>query len=61
MHTGGVTTEESNIKAWFDASAACIGMGPKLVSSKLMSKEKYDEIAGLTSKVLKIIKNVRKA
>lgn len=60
MPTGGVTTEESNIKAWFDAGAACIGMGSKLVSSKLVSEGKYNEIASLTSEVLKIIKSVRK-
>lgn len=60
MPTGGVTTEESNIKAWFDAGAACIGMGSKLVSSKLVSEGKYNEIASLTSEVLKIIKNIRK-
>lgn len=60
MPTAGVTTEESNIKAWFDAGAACIGMGSKLVSSKLVSEGKYNEIASLTSEVLKIIKNIRK-
>ena len=60
MPTGGVTAEESNIKAWFDAGAACIGMGSKLVSSKLVSEGKYNEIASLTSEVLKIIKNIRK-
>jgi len=60
MPTGGVTTEESNIKAWFDAGVVCIGMGSNLVSSKLVSEGKYDEIADLTSEVLKIIKNVRK-
>lgn len=60
MPTGGVTAEESNIKAWFDAGAACIGMGSKLVSSKLVSEGKYNEIASLTSEVLKIIKSVRK-
>lgn len=60
MPTGGVTAEESNIKAWFDAGAACIGMGLKLVSSKLVSEGKYNEIASLTSEVLKIIKSVRK-
>lgn len=60
MPTGGVTAEESNIKAWFDAGVVCIGMGSNLVSSKLVSEGKYDEIADLTSEVLKIIKNVRK-
>ncbi|GAI23291.1 unnamed protein product, partial [marine sediment metagenome] len=60
MPTGGVTAEESNIKAWFDAGVVCIGMGSKLVSNKLVSEGKYEEIASLTSKVLKIIRNVRK-
>jgi len=60
MPTGGVTAEESNIKAWFEAGVVCIGMGSKLVSSKWVSEEKYDEIASLTSNVLNIIKNVRK-
>ncbi len=60
MPTGGVTAEESNIEAWFNAGVACIGMGSKLVSNKLVSEGKYEEIASLTSKVLKIIRNVRK-
>ncbi len=60
MPTGGVTAEESNIKAWFEAGVVCIGMGSKLVSKNLVSEEKYDEIAGLTSEVLEIIKKVRK-
>jgi 2-dehydro-3-deoxyphosphogluconate aldolase/(4S)-4-hydroxy-2-oxoglutarate aldolase len=60
MPTGGVTTEESNIKAWFDAGVVCIGMGSNLVSSKSISEGKYDEITDLTSHVLKTIKNVRK-
>ncbi len=60
MPTGGVIAEESNIKAWFDAGAACIGMGSKLVNDKLVSEGNYKEITSLTSKVLKIIKNVRR-
>lgn len=60
MPTGGVTAEESNIRAWFEAGVACIGMGSKLVSKKWVSEEKYDEISALTSEILKIIKNIRK-
>lgn len=60
MPTGGVTIEENNIKAWFDAGVVCIGMGSNLVNSKSVSEGKFDEITGLTSEVLKIIKNVRK-
>lgn len=60
MPTGGVTAEESNIEAWFNAGVACIGMGSKLISNKLVSEGKYEKIASLTSKVLKIIRNVKK-
>lgn len=60
MPTGGVTTEEDNIKAWFNSGVACIGVGSKLISNKLISEGKYDEITNLTSKVLKLIKSIRK-
>jgi len=60
MPTGGVTAEESNIKAWFDAGTACIGMGSKLVNSKSVSEGNYNGITDLTSKVLRTIKSVRK-
>jgi len=60
MPTGGVTAEERNIKEWFDGGAACIGMGSKLINSKSVSEGNYNEITSLTSKVLQIIKSVRK-
>ena len=60
MPTGGVTPEEKNIRDWLEAGVACIGIGSKLVNDKLVSEGNYKEIASLTSKVLKIIKNVRK-
>ena len=31
MPTGGVTTEESNLREWFDAGATCVGLGSKLI------------------------------
>jgi 2-dehydro-3-deoxyphosphogluconate aldolase/(4S)-4-hydroxy-2-oxoglutarate aldolase len=60
MATGGVTAEESNINTWFDAGIACIGMDSKLVRKELVSEGEYEEIAGLTSNVLKIIRNAGK-
>jgi 2-dehydro-3-deoxyphosphogluconate aldolase/(4S)-4-hydroxy-2-oxoglutarate aldolase len=59
MPTGGVTTDEENIKEWFRAGVACVGMGSNLVSSKLVEEEKYNEISAITERVLKIIKNIR--
>lgn len=60
MPTGGVTSEESNIGAWFESGVVCIGMGSKLIRKEWVSEEKYDEISDLTSEILNIIKNVRK-
>ena len=60
MPTGGVTAEESNIKAWFDAGAACIGMGSKLINKELIEKGDYELLTKMTAGILKIIKNVRK-
>jgi 2-dehydro-3-deoxyphosphogluconate aldolase/(4S)-4-hydroxy-2-oxoglutarate aldolase len=59
MPTGGVTTDEENIKEWFKAGVACIGMGSNLVSSKLVEEGNYNEISAITERVLKIIKNIR--
>jgi 2-dehydro-3-deoxyphosphogluconate aldolase / (4S)-4-hydroxy-2-oxoglutarate aldolase len=60
MPTGGVTTEEKNIREWFDAGAACVGIGSKLVSKDLILKEDYKTIAKLTENVLQIIKSARR-
>jgi 2-dehydro-3-deoxyphosphogluconate aldolase/(4S)-4-hydroxy-2-oxoglutarate aldolase len=59
MPTGGVTTDEENIKEWFKVGVACVGMGSNLINSKLVEEKKYNEISALTEKVLKIIKKVR--
>ena len=59
MPTGGVTTDEENLREWFKAGVACVGMGSNLVSSKLVEEKKYDEISAMTEKVLKIIKKIK--
>ena len=35
MPTGGVSTEESNLRGWFDAGVTCVGMGSKLISKEI--------------------------
>ncbi len=59
MPTGGVSPTRDNLTEWFEAGAACVGMGSKLVSKDLIQAEDY---AGLTQKVkdtLALIKAVR--
>ena len=60
MPTGGVSPEEENLEAWFDAGVSCVGMGSKLIRKD--SKGNYDlqEIEALTKKSIQIIQNLRK-
>ena len=59
MPTGGVSVDEENIKAWFKAGVACIGMGSQLVSKKAMADKDYKSIKENAAKALEIIKKVR--
>lgn len=54
MPTGGVSVDEENIKAWFRAGVACIGMGSQLISKKLVADKDYRSIAENVAKVLRI-------
>ena len=59
MPTGGVTIDEENIKEWFRAGVACIGIGSDLISKKFMQNKNYKEITKRTKKALGIIKKVK--
>jgi 2-dehydro-3-deoxyphosphogluconate aldolase/(4S)-4-hydroxy-2-oxoglutarate aldolase len=59
MPTGGVTPEEDNLRAWFSAGAACVGMGSNLVRKDLVQAGKFDEIAGLVRDTLALIQKIR--
>lgn len=36
MPTGGVSPDRDNLKAWFGAGVACVGMGSKLITKEVM-------------------------
>ena len=57
MPTGGVTTEESNLRGWFDAGVTCVGMGSQLISKQILANEDY---AGLEKKVADAIALIKK-
>ncbi len=59
MPTGGVTTEKDNIIKWFKAGVVCVGMGSKLINSKVIEEGNYQNISDSVAGVLKIIKDVR--
>ncbi|MCK0145189.1 bifunctional 4-hydroxy-2-oxoglutarate aldolase/2-dehydro-3-deoxy-phosphogluconate aldolase [Arenibacter sp. F26102] len=41
MPTGGVTTEVSNLKGWFDAGVTCVGLGSQLISKDILNKKDF--------------------
>ena len=60
MPTGGVSTEEANLKAWFDAGVTCVGMGSKLISKDILSRNDFDGLETLVRKTLGTIAKIRK-
>jgi 2-dehydro-3-deoxyphosphogluconate aldolase/(4S)-4-hydroxy-2-oxoglutarate aldolase len=59
MPTGGVSPTEENIRAWFEAGVAAVGMGSKLVRKDLIAGEDWDTITSLARQTLAWIKEVR--
>jgi 2-dehydro-3-deoxyphosphogluconate aldolase/(4S)-4-hydroxy-2-oxoglutarate aldolase len=59
MPTGGVDATEENIRSWFEAGAACVGMGSKLIRKDLVATGNWAEITRLVRQVLDWIKHVR--
>lgn len=60
MPTGGVQATEENLKAWFEAGVACVGMGSKLLSDDIIARKDFDALEKQVSKTLEIIKKYNK-
>ncbi len=59
MPTGGVSTEESNLKAWFDAGVTCVGMGSKLISKDIIAKGDFEKLTEEVKSTLAIIQDLQ--
>lgn len=59
MPTGGVSTEESNLRGWFDAGVTCVGMGSKLISKEILVNKDYVGLQKAVSATLDLIKKIR--
>ena len=59
MPTGGVSTDEANLKAWFDAGVTCVGMGSKLISKEILANKDYAGLEALVKETLAKIKGLR--
>ena len=52
MPTGGVQATEESIRSWFDAGAACVGMGSKLITKSAMENGDFESVTEKTKDVL---------
>ncbi|MEO1663127.1 MAG: bifunctional 4-hydroxy-2-oxoglutarate aldolase/2-dehydro-3-deoxy-phosphogluconate aldolase [Chloroflexota bacterium] len=59
MPTGGVRTDEENLRGWFSAGVACVGMGSALVKKDWVANGDYASIETLTRETLQLIKRIR--
>jgi len=59
MPTGGVAPTEENLRGWFEAGVACVGMGSKMVRKDLIAAGDFDAVRDLAAGALKIIQDVR--
>ena len=60
MPTGGVSTEENNLRGWFDSGVLCVGIGSKLISKEILLNKDYVRLKKDVAKTLNIIKSIRK-
>ena len=60
MPTGGVAPTEENLRPWFEAGVACVGMGSKLFPKPLLQEGKYDEISLKVKNALHLIQDIKK-
>ncbi len=59
MPTGGVSTEESNLKGWFDAGVTCVGMGSQLISKDILANRDFEGLQQRVADTLALIKRIR--
>ena len=60
MPTGGVSTEEDNLKGWFDAGVTCVGMGSKLISNQVLASKDFNGLQKKVKDTLATISKLRK-
>lgn len=59
MPTGGVTTSEDNLKAWFNAGVTCVGIGSELISKDILDSKDYNKLTTILSKTISVIQNLK--
>jgi 2-dehydro-3-deoxyphosphogluconate aldolase / (4S)-4-hydroxy-2-oxoglutarate aldolase len=59
MPTGGVDPTEQSLKPWFDAGAACVGLGSSLITKDLLKTKDYEGLAKKVRSTRDLIRKLR--
>lgn len=59
MPSGGVSPTEENLKEWFTAGVACVGMGSKLIPNSLVVGGNFDAIRAQVRKSVSLVQKIR--
>jgi len=59
MPAGGVDATKESLRAWFEAGAACVAMGSKLIPREAVAARDWEAITRTVSQVLAWIEEVR--
>ena len=59
MPTGGVSPDEDNLRAWFDAGVTCVGMGSKMIPKDLIQQKDFQSLTQKVQEVVNIIQRIR--
>ena len=59
MPTGGVSTDEANLKGWFDAGVTCVGMGSQLITKDILDNRDFQGLRNRVEKTLELIAAIR--
>jgi 2-dehydro-3-deoxyphosphogluconate aldolase / (4S)-4-hydroxy-2-oxoglutarate aldolase len=60
MPSGGVSTSEDNLKSWFNAGVACVGIGSQIFTSDIIKEGRFEKITQAIKETLEIINMLKK-
>ncbi|MHA7830242.1 MAG: bifunctional 4-hydroxy-2-oxoglutarate aldolase/2-dehydro-3-deoxy-phosphogluconate aldolase [Flagellimonas sp.] len=60
MPTGGVSTDFENLKAWFGAGVACVGLGSQLISKRILELAEFEELTQKVEDTIILIEEIRR-
>src|SRR5680860_714566 len=59
MPTGGVSTDEDNLKGWFSVGVTCVGMGSQMISKDILANKDFAGLEKRIKETLALIKKLK--